>query len=100
MRRKFAKHAKQEIDEKAKSRGRVAKFRPEAAAARDEGPRLIPLPEGPGPLPASSRNSGGLPTNRYVALADIALRLWAAGKTQPPEPFSKAETIPSRKPKR
>jgi len=96
MRRKFAKKETQN----AKRKGRVAKFPPEAAAARDEGPRLIPLPDSAGSVPPSTRNSGGLPTNRYVALADIALRLWSGGRTQPAETFPKSESTPSRKPRR
>jgi hypothetical protein len=47
---------------------------PESPEARDEGPRLIPLPDGdrhhtPGLPP--------LPTDGYVALADKAIRLWS-----------------------
>jgi hypothetical protein len=67
----------------------VAKLSPDAAAARDEGPRLIPLPDVNFPVTRQASDPGGLPTNRYVALADLALRLWnppAAenGKTEPP----------------
>ncbi len=55
---------------------RVPKLTPDADAARDEGPRLIPLPEANSPSARQGRDPGGLPTNRYVALADLALRLW------------------------
>jgi hypothetical protein len=51
-------------------RAQVIKLPPESVAARDEGPRLIPLGE-------SSGDSVTLPTNRYVALADRALKLWS-----------------------
>ncbi len=92
--------AKKEAAQNAKRKGRVTKFRPETAAARDEGPRLIPLPDNAGPLEPATRNNGSLPTNRYVALADIALRLWSGGKTQPAETSPKVDAIPSRRPKR
>ena len=62
----------------AKRKPRVSKLSPNAEAARDEGPRLIPLPDVDSPLPLRSGDPGRLPTNRYVALADIALRLWNA----------------------
>jgi hypothetical protein len=97
MRRKFAK---KEGGRKAKSKGQVTKFSPETAAARDEGPRLIPLPESAVTPPQFTRESGGLPTNRYVALADIALRLWSGGKAQSAEPLPDIEAVPSRKTKR
>jgi hypothetical protein len=47
---------------------------PESPAARDEGPRLIPLPE------AEVRHSPGLPplpTDGYVSMADKAIKLWS-----------------------
>lgn len=47
---------------------------PESPAARDEGPRLIPLPD------TERRQTPGLPplpTDGYVALADKAIRLWS-----------------------
>ncbi len=49
---------------------RVSKFPPEAAAARDEGPRLIPLPD------SRQAELSGLPRDSYVNLADRALALW------------------------
>ncbi len=50
----------------------VKKLPPDVAAARDEGPRLIPLPDSKVPYPLSP----GLPTDSSVALADLAMRLW------------------------
>lgn len=94
------KVAKKEARQKAKRKGRVAKLPPEAAAARDEGPRLIPLPDTAGPISPITHRNGSLPTNRYVALADIALRLWSGGRVQASEPLPKIEANPSKKPKR
>ncbi|MGZ4824330.1 MAG: hypothetical protein ACXVZT_06895 [Terriglobales bacterium] len=81
------------------ARGRVAKFPPEADAARDEGPRLIPLPEGG--LPVTPRtDASGLPTNRYVALADLALRLWGSEEAAPAGNARKSDSTFPRKTKR
>jgi hypothetical protein len=80
------------------ARGRVAKFPPEADAARDEGPRLIPLPEGG--APPRPDTTGGLPTNRYVALADIALRLWGSEEPTPAGNARKTDSTFPRKSKR
>ena len=80
-------------------KSQVAKFSPDVEAARDEGPRLIPLPDVDSPVTWQASDHGGLPTNRYVALADLALRLWnpdapagQSGKTEP--------ATPSRRPRR
>ncbi|MGI9101311.1 MAG: hypothetical protein ACR2IF_02590 [Terriglobales bacterium] len=48
----------------------VSKFPPDAAAARDEGPRLIPLPD------KRQADLSGLPRDSYITLADRALELW------------------------
>jgi hypothetical protein len=58
----------------------VKKLSPDAEAARDEGPRLIPLPD-------SKPSHSVLPTASSVALADLAMKLWdksdkKAGKTE------------------
>ena len=85
---------------KGKRKARVSKFSPEAAAARDEGPRLIPLPDVNSPLPLRSGDPGGLPTNRYVALADLALRLWNTKPDSPAGDTRKQEPPWQRRPKR
>jgi hypothetical protein len=84
---------------RAKRKSRVSKFPPEAAAARDEGPRLIPLPDVDSPLPLRGGDPGGLPTNRYVALADLAMRLWDS-KPDAPGEAKKAESPSARHPPR
>jgi hypothetical protein len=47
-----------------RSRGKVRVVRPEQPEARDEGPRLIPLPED---------QRGESRVNHYITLANIAL---------------------------
>ena len=79
---------------------RVSKLSPNAEAARDEGPRLIPLPDVDSPLPLRPGELGGLPTNRYVALADIALRLWNAKPETQANNSKKTEPPMPRRPKR
>jgi hypothetical protein len=49
-----------------KNKQRVQVIRPEEAEAHDEGPRLIPLPEGIGQQNAKLQH--------YIKLADLALR--------------------------
>jgi len=62
---------------------RVQRIPPESPAARDEGPRLIPLPD-------SDPHS---PTEGYVSLANSAIRLWnKADKPATSEPPSKTDT--------
>lgn len=48
----------------------VKKFPIESEAARDEGPRLIPLPTG------SVNSRPGLPSDSFVSLAEKAIKLW------------------------
>ncbi len=62
---------------------RVAKFPPDAAAARDEGPRLIPLPD------KRQADLSGLPRDSYVSLADRALELWHKKPRRGPSPEDK-----------
>jgi hypothetical protein len=88
-RRKTGKSkTKTEKRKAARRKPRVAKLSPDVEAARDEGPRLIPLPDVNSPVSTRASDPGGLPTNRYVALADLALRLWnpPAGENGKPEP--------------
>jgi hypothetical protein len=60
-----------------KSESTVKKFPIESEAARDEGPRLIPLPTSAG------SHRPGLPSDSFVALAEKAIKLWerAEGKS-------------------
>lgn len=83
---------------------RVRKLPPESEAARDEGPRLIPLPDARRPAPGRATEPGQLPMNRYVALADRALRLWNQAErtsASDAEPAGgKSSDAPAHKPKR
>lgn len=65
---------------------------PESPAARDEGPRLIPLPDGPARVPGLPP----VPTDGYVSMADDAIRLWGKSvKSEKPAPRnSKTGTRP------
>ena len=76
----------------------VAKLPPESEAARDEGPRLIPLPEAGGA--GGGREPGQFPMNRYVALADRALKLWektaSSGKNEKTDPANNQEAMKSK----
>jgi hypothetical protein len=85
---------------RAKRKSRVSKFPPDAAAARDEGPRLIPLPDVDSPLPLRGGDPGGLPANRYVALADLAMRLWDSKSEKAPGEAKKPESPSPRRPRR
>ena len=63
---------------------------PESPAARDEGPRLIPLPDGD---PHQTPGLPPLPTDGYASLADNAIRLWnKTGKPAADESASKIDT--------
>jgi len=67
---------------------RVQRIPPESPAARDEGPRLIPLPD------SDPHQTPGLPPNEgYVSLANSAIRLWnKPNKPNASEPPSKTGT--------
>src|SRR5512147_1246043 len=100
MSRRKSSKKKAQAPQRARRKSRVSKFPPEAAAARDEGPRLIPLPDVDSPVPFRASDPGGLPTNRYVALADLAMRLWNAKPEAPSGETRKTEPPSPRRPRR
>ncbi len=64
------KRTKRRQPRSPKRESTVEKFPIESDAARDEGPRLIPLPSGMGTA------QPGLASDSYVSLAEKAIKLW------------------------